>query len=91
MPGRYTTAAPRRRRHPVEGLLIYSAHRCAWVHEFDEGEVTDRSFSLNRAEPLYESHNGARVLVLPGPFLLDTYERAIGSFEHWCRQQGIWP
>lgn len=74
------------------GGVIYSEYRCAWVHEFDEGRVTDHSFSLDHShEPVYESLNGARILVLPGPFLLDTYKHAIDSFEQWCQQYHISP
>lgn len=73
------------------GGVVYSAHRCAWVHEFDEGDLTDRSLSPDRWEPVYEQRKGTRILVLPGTFMLATYERAIDSFDVFCTRRGVWP
>lgn len=72
------------------GGMLYVGHRCSWIHESDEGLVTDRSIS-DSDEPHYASQNGRRVLVFPGAFLLRTYACAIRSFEDYCRTHSIVP
>lgn len=72
------------------GGMLYVGHRCSWIHDSDEGLVTDRSFS-DCDEPHYVSRNGRRVLVFPGAFLLRTYANAIRSFEDYCCVHSIVP
>lgn len=73
------------------GGMLYTGYRCSWVHESSEGLITDRALSRLWDEPHYESMENRRVLVFPGSFLLRTLERAIASFETFCRQNSLVP
>lgn len=70
------------------GGVLYKEHRCAWVHDLNEGDLSDRPMS-SLTEPHYEARNGKRVLVFEGSFLLGVYGHAINSFEAWCLRQGV--
>ncbi len=87
-----TDVPPQWAKSYLYGGMIYKGYRCSWVHESDEGLITTRTFSNDlTSNPHYESQESQRILVFPGRFLLNTYEKAINSFESYCQKNNVVP
>jgi hypothetical protein len=78
------------------GGIVYKDLRCGWVHESRPGSQlvqTPLHDELADGEPRYRCDFGTRVvsLILPLSFLVQTAERAVGSFEAEAVQRDIVP
>jgi hypothetical protein len=76
--------------------ILYVDLRCAWVHEFvqtnDKLHVSEADF-FGRREPYYRylSPAGLFFLMIPVPFLLDSLNAAINSFESAALTHSVLP
>jgi hypothetical protein len=83
------------------GRVLYSDYRCGWLHEFQAPALAS-DYDASTKEPRYQNlstFEGTPVPRLiqhrrpyfPKDFLLETYRRAVGSFERECKDRGTCP
>jgi hypothetical protein len=89
-------------RRSLYGEVFYIYHRCNWVHELERSEYLGPDEAATDGLPRYEnrglrdedgkplSARGYR-LVFPLPFLTQTYNHVLNSFEKQCRNDLVDP
>ena len=82
------------------GEILYKDYRCGWVHDLRHPEeLAYGDLGIGRSTPVYENMSVMREgqwrkthrIFFPTVFLLDTYARAVESFERDCLRDRIDP
>jgi hypothetical protein len=74
------------------GAILCRSYRCAWVHELNSDsrfqtheiipwDLLGHAQGQNSPEPHYMAKNNVRRIVIPEPFIIETFEQVLDSFE----------